>query len=66
MAINNLVSGASAAVGNASGAGGAAAIAVLKKAIDLQSQGAAQLLETLPAAPAANPPHLGNRLDTFA
>jgi hypothetical protein len=66
----NLVSGASAAL--SSGSGGSAAgneavsIAVLKKAIDLQSQGAVQLLQALPTPAANNPPHLGNHLNTYA
>lgn len=61
----NLISGANAALNNASG-NEAASIAVLKKAIDLQAQGAAQLLQALPAPPSSNPSHLGNHLDTFA
>jgi hypothetical protein len=61
----NLVSGANAALNNASG-NEAVSIAVLKKAIDLQAQGAAQLLQALPSPVANNPPHLGNRIDTFA
>ena len=40
-------------------------VAVLKKAMDLSANGALQLLQALPA-PANNPPHLGNRIDTFA
>ena len=60
-----LVTGASAAL-NPQGSGSAVAIIVLKKAIALQAQSAAQLLQTLPAPPAGNPPHLGNHLDTLA
>jgi hypothetical protein len=42
-------------------------MAVLKKALDMQGQGALQLLEAaLQSVPANNPPHLGNRIDTFA
>lgn len=42
-------------------------IAVLKKAIDIGASGALQLLQALPApTPVNNPPHLGNRVDTFA
>jgi hypothetical protein len=58
----NLVS---AALNSASG-NEAVSIAVLKKAIDLQAQGAAQLLQALPSPAVNNPPHLGNRIDTFA
>jgi hypothetical protein len=42
--------------------GDAVGITVLKKAIDLQAQGALQLLDALPAV-ANNPPHLGNSID---
>ncbi len=61
----NLVNGASAAL-NQQGGTNAVAITVLKKAIALQAQSAAQLLQTLPAPPAGKPPHLGNHLDTLA
>lgn len=41
--------------------------AVLRKAMDLQAQGAAQLVQAaVSAMKATNPPNLGNRLDTFA
>lgn len=41
---------------------------VLKKALDIQAQGAAQLIEaaTQSMQTANNPPHLGNTVDTFA
>jgi len=42
-----------------------AQIAVLKKAMELQGQGAIQLLMAATQA-YNNPPHLGNRIDTFA
>lgn len=59
---------ASAISGLASAQTGTAAnIAVLKKALDIQAQNAMQLLEALPqAAPANNPPNLGQGVDTFA
>jgi len=41
-------------------------IAVLKKTMDMSAQAALQLIEAIPPAPAANPPHLGNRVDTHA
>lgn len=42
-------------------------LAVLKKAMDIQANGALQLLQALPAPAAVNnPPHLGNGVDTFA
>lgn len=40
----------------------AANTAVLKKAMDIQVQNAAQLLEALPQVP-SNPPNLGNAVD---
>lgn len=43
----------------------AAQIAVLKKAMELQGQGAIQLLMAA-TQPANNPPHLGNSVDTYA
>lgn len=43
----------------------AAQIAVLKKAMDLQGQGAIQLLTAATQA-YNNPPHLGNNVDVFA
>jgi hypothetical protein len=61
----NLVSGASAALNNPA-TNDAVSMAVLKKAMDLQKQGAAQMLQALPTPPASNPPHLGNHVDTFA
>ena len=61
----NLVNGAGAAL-NPQGSDSAIAIAVLKKAIALQAQSAAQLLQMLPVPPAGNPPHLGNHVDTLA
>lgn len=45
-----------------------AQVAVLKKAMELQGQGALQLVQAATQAPQAvsNPPHLGNQVDTFA
>lgn len=40
-------------------------LSVLKKAIDVQSQGAMQLLEAAVQV-TANPPHLGNQVDVVA
>lgn len=40
-------------------------LAVLRKALDLQGQGAIQLLMAA-AKTTQNPPHLGNRIDTYA
>ena len=61
----NLVSGASAALNNSAG-NESVSIAVLKKAINLQAQSAAQLLQALPKPPAPTASHLGNHLNTFA
>ncbi len=39
---------------------------VLRKAIDIQAQGALQLLEALPQLPGNNPPNLGQNIDVKA
>ena len=46
----------------------AVSVAVLKKSLDLQAQGAAQLVQAAAQSmqAASNPPHLGSRIDTFA
>lgn len=46
----------------------AVSTAVLRKALDLQAQGAAQLVQaaTQSMAAYANPPHLGRNIDTVA
>ena len=44
----------------------AVAVAVLRKAMDIQAQGAAQLLEALPQPASNNPPNLGNNVNAFA
>lgn len=42
-------------------------ITVLKKAMDIQAQSAAQLVQAATqAAPSNNPPHLGKSVNTFA
>ena len=47
--------------------GDAVNILVLKKAMELQAQSAAQLLEALPPMPApSNPPNLGQNIDLMA
>lgn len=46
--------------------GDVVAIAVLKKALDIQAQGALQLIQALPQAAASSPPNLGNGINTFA
>jgi hypothetical protein len=40
--------------------------AVFKKALDINAQGAMQLIDAASQAGRANPPHLGNQVDTFA
>ncbi len=58
-AISSLASGTSA--------GTEVQLTVLKKAINLESNGALQLLQALPTPqPVNNPPHLGKSVDTFA
>ncbi len=46
--------------------GDAVAIAMLKKANEIQAQSAAQLIQALPQPAANNPPNLGNSVNTFA
>lgn len=59
-AIGSLASGTSPA-------GTEVQLTVLKKAINLEANGALQLLQSLPAPqPANNPPHMGKSVDTFA
>ena len=41
-------------------------VAVLKKAMDIQAQGALQLVQSASQAISNNPPNLGNRVDTRA
>lgn len=43
----------------------AVSTAVLRKAIDIQAEGALQLLQALPPV-ASNPPNLGNTIDVRA
>ena len=46
--------------------GTAIGIAVLKKVLDIETQAAMQLIQSLPQpTPASNPPNLGQSLDTF-
>jgi len=41
-------------------------IAVLKKALDIESQNAMQLIQAASQVVYNNPPNLGNQVDTFA
>ena len=45
---------------------GAVQLAVLKKAMDIEAQGAMQLVEAAVQAMPSNPPNLGKGVDTFA
>lgn len=45
--------------------GDAVGVSVLKKALDIEKQNAAMLLEALPS-PASNPPNLGQTIDVRA
>lgn len=46
---------------------GAVQLAVLRKAMDIEAQGAMQLVQAaVQAAPPTNPPNLGNGVDVFA
>lgn len=40
-------------------------VAVLKKAMKAEAETAQQLMQAVPQ-PASNPPHLGNKVDTYA
>ena len=40
-------------------------LAVLKKAMDVEAQGAMQLIQAAAQVIPNNPPHLGNKIDTF-
>lgn len=62
MDISGLASAASAA--SQAQTGDAVAIAVLKKATEIQEDSALQLLQALPQV--NNPPHLGNSVDIRA
>ena len=55
----------SAAISQA-GSGDAVAITVLKKALDIEAQGALQLIQALPQPITNSPSHLGNSVNTFA
>jgi hypothetical protein len=41
-------------------------LAVLKKAMDVEAQGAMQLVQAAAQVIPVNPPNLGNQVDTFA
>ena len=59
------VGNVSAALSQA-GTGDAVAIAVLKKAIDIQAQSAMQLIQALPQPTPSNAPNLGNGVNVYA
>jgi len=59
------VSNAAAAL-SSQPAGDAVGTLVLKKALDLQAQNAAQLIQSLPQPQYNNPPNLGHAVDLFA
>ena len=46
--------------------GNAVQLAVLKKAMDIEAQGAMQLVQAAVQAVPSNPPNLGNGVDVFA
>lgn len=64
MDVSHIASASTALANNANQQ--AVSIAMLKKAMNLQAQGAAQLLQTLPSPPSATLPHLGNHVNTVA
>jgi spore coat protein CotF len=63
MDVSNIASAATA-MSNAQ-TSNAVQMAVLKKAMDIGKNSAEQLIEALPQA-GANPPNLGNHIDTYA
>jgi len=64
MDVSNIASAATA-MSNAQ-TSTAVQMAVLKKAMDIGTNSAEQLIEAIPQAAAPNPPHLGNSIDTYA
>lgn len=64
MDINSIAS-ASSALSQAK-TGDAIAIAVLRKALDIEAQSALQLIQALPPIAANSPPNLGNSVNAFA
>ena len=61
----NSISSAATAIAQAS-TQNAVQLAVLKKAIDIQAQGALQLIDAAAQVIPDNPPHLGNGVDVSA
>ena len=59
------IASASTAISQAK-TGDAVAIAVLRKSLDIQEQGALQLIQALPQPATNSPPNLGNSVNTFA
>ena len=67
MDVGNISSIASAATQMSEGkTADAVAVAVLKKAMEIETQSAAQLLQALPPVASTNPPNLGNNVNTMA
>ena len=64
MDISSIASAASAISQNQTG--DAVSISVLKKALDIQAQTAAQLIQALPQVTTNSPAHLGSSVNTFA
>lgn len=58
--------GSSTAAISQAGTGDAVAISVLKKALEVETQGALQLIQALPLPSTNSPPNLGNNVNTFA
>lgn len=59
------IASASTAISQAK-TGDAVAIAVLRKALDIQEQSALQLIQALPQPATNSPPNLGASVNTFA
>lgn len=65
MDISRIGSGAEAVLTQAQ-TGDAAQLAVFRKALEAEASAASQLIDAVPKPAAANPPHLGNSVDTHA
>ena len=64
MSISNV--GANSAVITQASTGDAVAIEVLKKALDIESQAALQLIQALPQPVTSSPSHMGNSVNILA
>ena len=64
MEINNV--GHLPVTASQAGTGDAVAISVMKKALEIQAQNAARMIQSTPLPSSNNPPNLGNNVNAFA